>query len=57
MNTCNGTNAEYECGSASMGFECKQPGQCPVQDIDRIGDGQCDVNGGFNTKICGWDGE
>ena len=52
--TCNSTGTEYACGSAAIGYECKQPGQCAVKEIQRVGNGLCDND--FNTKTCSWDG-
>ena len=54
--TCNSSSySEYECGSADIGYECKQPGQCATNEADRLGDGRCDLS--FNTKTCSWDGK
>eukprot|EP01084_Bolivina_argentea_P315738 547116_1 len=41
----------YTCGTA--GYNCV-PG-CSVSDPSKLGDGQCDKTGGYNTEACGYD--
>ena len=46
-----------------FGFFCLDPRfgnidekKCQVENLEWIGDGGCDIEGGYNTPECGWDG-
>jgi len=66
--TCN-LDSAYGCKTKEggdygpFGFFCKDPRygsmdetKCQVENLEWIGDGGCDVAGGYNTPECGWDG-
>ncbi|KAL7494329.1 hypothetical protein ACHAWT_003069 [Skeletonema menzelii] len=66
--TCNPDSA-YGCKTKEggdfgpFGFFCIDPRfgnidekRCQVENLEWIGDGGCDVGGGYNTPECGWDG-
>ncbi|CAM9580899.1 unnamed protein product [Chrysoparadoxa australica] len=45
-------------GCGSFGYDCKDPNwsECTEENLHYIGDGDCDMNGIFNTALCGFDG-
>jgi len=66
--TCN-LDSAYGCKTKEggeygpFGFFCKDPRygnmdetKCQVENLEWIGDGGCDVSGGYNTPECGYDG-
>jgi hypothetical protein len=66
--TCNPDSA-YGCITKEggeygpFGFFCIDPRfgnmdakKCQVENLEWIGDGGCDADGGYNTPECGWDG-